>query len=500
MTTFADRPTLVRPPDAPSPPAETTVSDGGAVSAAAVLSEQICALAAQIDNATAELICLLGEFDAVEGWSGYGMKSCAHWLSWKCHIGAHAAREQVRVARALRDLPLLRAEFWAGRLSYAKVRALSRIADSDSEADLVALALAATAAQVEKTVSGWRRAAPSLDEPGSAREAAELTAAEQAKRELSWHFDDHGMLVVRARLGSDEAAVFLAAIERAQETLQRSDAKRTAPTTLTPNAADPDDAEPAEARPTALDGLVGLARAFVNGGAQRRTAEEEISRPPKHHLIVQLDAAVLQRELNGGLATYRSGGALTSEQARRLACDSRLSVVLFRGHGRRREILDAGRASRTVPVGLRRAAEARDGGCVMPGCQETRPSHLHAHHVWHWADGGPTCLDNVVMLCSKHHRAVHEEGQRVEHGPNGLVFHSSDGQRLEPVPSAPRAREGWLARRPPRPADWPQPLAASDIPSWKGEPYDLDYILSTLLSRLALRRRQRADFRERLAA
>jgi hypothetical protein len=100
------------------------------------LEADICRLAAQISVATARLLALVGEFDERDGWVSVGVKSCAHWLSWRCHLGVHAAREQVRVARALRDLPVTRAEFAAGRLSYAKVRALTRVAEPDCEADL----------------------------------------------------------------------------------------------------------------------------------------------------------------------------------------------------------------------------------------------------------------------------------------------------------------------------------------------------------------------------
>jgi hypothetical protein len=137
----------------------------------AELDDEICSLAARISAATARLLMLVGEFDAREGWAGYGVKSCAHWLSWKCQIGTHAAREQVRVARALRDLPVIRGEFCAGQLSYAKVRALTRIAAPDIEPDLVELARSTTAAQLERTAAGWRRVETLDDEARSQRAA-----------------------------------------------------------------------------------------------------------------------------------------------------------------------------------------------------------------------------------------------------------------------------------------------------------------------------------------
>lgn len=139
------------------------------------LIHRVRALAAGIDVATAQLIELVGEVDAREAWGGPGVTSCAHWLSWSCGLGLVAARAYVRVARALRTLPRVRREFAAGQLSYAKVRAITRVADADSEDDLVDLARASTAAQLERTIAAWRR-------------ADDLSNADQAaKREVRWH-------------------------------------------------------------------------------------------------------------------------------------------------------------------------------------------------------------------------------------------------------------------------------------------------------------------------
>lgn len=100
---------------------------------------------------------LIAEFDRREGWHGYGIASCAHWLAWQSGLSPGAAREHVRVARSLESLPLIAGAFAAGRLSYSKVRALTRIAEPDSEASLLEVALELTAFQVERTVRQWRR-------------------------------------------------------------------------------------------------------------------------------------------------------------------------------------------------------------------------------------------------------------------------------------------------------------------------------------------------------
>jgi hypothetical protein len=104
------------------------------------LEAQICELAGHLAAATCRFLVLLGDFDARRGWASWEMNSCAQWLSWKCQMSSGAAREHVRVARALRDLPVIRDEFAAGRLSYAKVHALTRIATPDTERGLAEIA------------------------------------------------------------------------------------------------------------------------------------------------------------------------------------------------------------------------------------------------------------------------------------------------------------------------------------------------------------------------
>ena len=114
------------------------------------LEAQICELAGHLAAATCRFLVLLGDFDARRGWASWEMTSCAAWLSWKCQMSSGTAREHVRVARALRDLPVIRGEFGAGRLSYAKVRALTRIATPATEADLAELAGPMTGNQLER--------------------------------------------------------------------------------------------------------------------------------------------------------------------------------------------------------------------------------------------------------------------------------------------------------------------------------------------------------------
>jgi hypothetical protein len=121
------------------------------------LEARICELAGHLTAATCQFLMLVADFDAREGWTGWEMPSCAAWLSWQCQIAPGTAREQVRVARALGSFPLITAEFAAGRLSYAKVRALTRIATAEAEADLVQMAIPMTASQIERFARAHRR-------------------------------------------------------------------------------------------------------------------------------------------------------------------------------------------------------------------------------------------------------------------------------------------------------------------------------------------------------
>jgi hypothetical protein len=122
------------------------------------LEAEIVELAGQLTAATARFIVLVGEFDAAEGWRDWAMASTAHWLSWRCGVGLATAREQLRVARALRELPIVAESFAAGRLSYSKVRAVTRFVTSKTEADVVMMAEHATAAHIESLGSAMRRA------------------------------------------------------------------------------------------------------------------------------------------------------------------------------------------------------------------------------------------------------------------------------------------------------------------------------------------------------
>ena len=152
------------------------------------LEAQICELAGHLTAATCRFLVLLGDFDDRRGWASWDMTSCAAWLSWKCQMSSGTAREHVRVARALRDLPVIRGEFAAGRLSYAKVRALTRIATPETEAGLAEIAGPMTGNQLERFARAHRQVSQADD------------AAARVRRRLAWRIEEDGSLAGTFRL------------------------------------------------------------------------------------------------------------------------------------------------------------------------------------------------------------------------------------------------------------------------------------------------------------
>ena len=195
------------------------------------LEAQICELAGHLAAATCRFLVLLGDFDARRGWASWEMSSCAAWLSWKCQMSSGTAREHVRVARALRDLPVTRAEFAAGCLSYAKVRALTRIAAPDTEASLAELAAPMTANQLERFARAHRQVSAVDDQ------------ASRVRRRLAFRFEDDGSLSGTFHLPPLAGAVLLKALRAAAADLEHPDpADREHPTPAAPE--NPDLAEP----------------------------------------------------------------------------------------------------------------------------------------------------------------------------------------------------------------------------------------------------------------
>ena len=545
------------PPDPSAPDNET-------------LGNRIAELAARIQAATWELLVLIRQFDAGGGWEGFA--SCAVWLSWRIGLAPGAAREHVRVARALAELPKLSDAMRRGAVSYSKLRAVTRVATPETEQALLDVALAGTAAHVEQVVRTWRRV-------DRAAEQAEEQQRHESRALDTW-VDDDGMVVVRGRLTPEVGAVVRRALEAALDAAAPNAGGSAAVGDGQPRSAGADGAtgDAAEAMvPTVAqrraDALGMVAECALTGGLDRGTAGD------RYQVVLHVDADTLAegggaddggadesaRDDNaagdnaatadgrgvaadaagdgrrvttapdvpagtsrrctaaasaavddasrapaggangpapraagplqpaarpaalrqsacpgpaGGQSVLDEAGGIhvSAETARRLACDA---ATVTMHHGPAGEVLDVGRRTRTISPALRRALAARDRHCRFPGCQTRRAD---AHHVEHWAHGGATALNNLILLCRRHHRAVHEGGFGVALGAAGDAhFVRPDGRPLEEVPPLPPVVGPPLA-----------PVAArldragirigpqTSTPDWRGERLDVDWAISVL--------------------
>jgi 5-methylcytosine-specific restriction endonuclease McrA len=420
------------------------------------LGDEIALLSAHLDAATARLLELIREFDARGGWNT-GFRSCAAWLSWRVGLDLGAARERVRVARALGTLPLLAEALARGELSYAKVRALTRVATPETEARLLGVGRAGTAAHVERIVRGWRR----VDRRAEARE----TALRHARRGLRVYQDEDGMVVVRGRLEPEVGALLLQALAAARETLYQS--------ARVPGG----DAGPgnisAEMAPLAqrqADALALLAETALHHGLDPGAPGE------RYQVVVHVDAPVLADPGQPGQSVLDDGARVSAETSQRLACDASRVVMRHDEDGR---VVEVGARTRTIPPALRRALHHRDRGCRFPGCGVR---FGQGHHLQHWAQGGPTTLSNLALLCRRHHRAVHEEGFHVARGPDGaLRFKRPDGHPLPEVPlpaAVPGDPVGALRAR--HDADGLRLTARTACPSWLGEGLNVGWAIDVL--------------------
>lgn len=386
------------------------------------LKEQICSLAGRLAAATYAWLVMIAEFDRRSAWSGSGITSCAHWLAWSCSMSPATAREHVRVARVLVGLPLVSAAFAAGTLSYSKVRALTRVASETDEATLLRLATAESASQLERTVRGFRR-------------AAGAGLAQQRRRRARMYWDEHGMLVVSARLTAEEGAVLMAAVTAARSAAD-------AP-------ADPDERlrEDREADRLDIDHrALSTADAFVVMARTALGAEPtDPSGEDRHLVVLHVDADQLPTpgeaapaEGSDVIRRIENGPGVDRATSERIGCDAMVAAVV---RDTVTGTLSAGRRTRRIGAALRRALMVRDAGCRFPGCH--RRTHLEAHHIVHWYHGGPTDPDNLVMLCRFHHMTLHEAGFRLAVTDTGarltLQFRRPDGTV---VPSAPALDPG----------------------------------------------------------
>ena len=357
------------------------------------LDRDIVNLAARINAATYELLVLIRQFDERAGWLKWGLGNCAEWLHYRCDLSMNAAREKVRVAHALKTLPDIAAAFSTGDLSYSKVRAMTRVVDTQNEDALLSFALETTTARVEERCRELRcGTADSLDGAQRAFDNRALRVSRNAER---------GTMTITVELPIETGELVANALDKARDDSASKD------TASKVEFVD----ESFSARQA--DAMVSMASLYLSGNVEqtRNTSDDYL-------VIIHVD----QSALADGIG--RSN--LPIESVKRLCCDAHAVVI---GEDENGEPLNIGRKTRTVPTAIKRALVARDKSCAFPGCHHQR--FVDAHHIEHWSAGGETSLDNLMLLCSRHHKLVHEGGFTIQRDyQNHWFFNRPDGRAV----------------------------------------------------------------------
>lgn len=432
------------------------------------LATRIVAGAGRLAAATCAWLLLVADFDARDGAWKFGMASTPQWLSFHCGLAHRTAVEHLRVARALAAFPSMAEAMAAGRLSYSQARAIARLAKPGEVRlveDLLGIARHGTIAQLEVMVRGLRTV-----------EHNENPAPRADREHVTGRWGEDSMWALTARLDPERGALVDAAIAK---------------------LADAEDI----AKPDALVRLAEIALAALADGA---TPPRELRGDERAAVVIHLDASRLpdpatQRDGDGAgqdsaaaagsaeparpdalaepprpSARVDRGPGLPDAVVRRLLCDGRVRTLLVKDE----QVLDVGRSHRLVTRKQYRALLKRHGGCCAhPGCPNT--TKLHAHHVIPWLVGGPTDLDNLILLCERHHVALHDGAYRIRKlGKGAFRFETPDGTDLaHPIaPTAPGELPSLEAEHPDL-----DPRAATT--KWDGQRMQRDYAISVIAQR-----------------
>ncbi len=350
------------------------------------LDQNILNLCTRINAATYELLVMVREFDERAGFLKWGLQNCAEWLAWRCDLNVTTAREKVRVAHTLKHLPLISSTFSTGELSYSKVKEMTRVANRDNEQRLLEFALRHTTVTVAERCRELRFGSE-----------ASVGTAERAwaNRSLRVRRDhERSMMTITVDLPLDAGELFDKALDKARDD----------------ELADVPDLVDTSWSVRQADAFLKLVNEYLLGKADEGHANDN------YLVTIHVD----QTALAGG----DGRSALPIESVKRLCCDSHAVVITENDEG---QPLSIGRKTRIIPTAIQRALRARDNNCCsFPGCGNRR--FLHSHHVEHWSNGGETSLDNLMLLCTRHHTLVHEGGFGISKDfLNNWAFFRPDG-------------------------------------------------------------------------
>jgi len=413
------------------------------------LDRAIVRLSVDMNAAEYQFLCLVREFDERAGWLKWGLSSCSEWLHWRCDIALATAREKVRVAHALKPLPEMSAAFEKGDLAYSKVRAMTRVATPDNEHGLIGYAQDHTTHRVQERCLQMRNV-----QDGSIDEAMRLQNARSLK---CFRDTDRQTLRITVELPVETGELVMAALDKAM-----SD-RRIGSDICDDSARLAAGEEGGSLVQAQADALVNVMRAYVSNNGLSRTvshglADESTSEVSKdedigdlpnraalYNVVLHVDEAALSRRggsVHGGTnpenasrdASHKASfqraprSDLPIETMRRVCCDASITPMIDNMKG---QPLSVGRKTRVVSAAIQRALWSRDKGCRFPGCSHSR--FVEAHHVVHWAHGGETAIDNLILLCSRHHTAVHEGGYRIQKTPDDEFFFVRPDGRAVPA-------------------------------------------------------------------
>jgi hypothetical protein len=379
----------------------------------AQLEEDFAVLQRAAEVFECERLRRLAELDRRRPFQRDGYLSTTSWLANRFGVSGGRAADQVRLARALMEMPETRQALADGEISCSAVRVLASAHETNPEAFAVHESMLLDAArslsvrQLQQAVAYWQQAADS-------RWGLEETEWMWEQRRLHVSAILGGMVRVDGDLDPETGETLVTALRAVQD----ADAR----------ASDPADRRtPAQRR---ADALGEVCRQWLDSGSRPRVAGE---RP---HVTVTVDLETLRGQA-GALTEFDHVGPIHPETARQWACDASISRVITKGES---EPLDVGRRTAVVPGSLRRAVVIRDRGCRFPGCDRPH-AWCDAHHIRHWVDGGATALGNLVLLCRPHHRLVHRGGFRVKNADGEARFFRPDDTPLEGrAPPEPRLR------------------------------------------------------------